>query len=418
MSDYQLAPELLESIKTFVTVLKEHPGMLDHPDLGFFKEYLTSLGAKLPAGGAKAKAPGGGDFTNQAPSSPKQTATPTMEEESEEEPDEPYPQLEEEDLLEADPPNPDQEMGNPDASVSEEDMDKSNEFKIEAVGLFSEQKFDECIQKYTEAIKLNGGSALLFAKRGQAYIQLKKPNACIRDCNRALQINPDSAVAYKFRGRAHRLLGHWIEAANDLRQACKIDFDEQADGWLKEVTPNARKLEEWQLRKKRRDDEKELKLRKRRAQERARAHQEAKQFPQHAEDDGTEPGEGFNLGSMPGFEQLLKDPEVMQLFSDPEVAQAFAEISQNPMNLMKYQNNPKVSKLLKILQSKMGMGGGGGGMPGGFPGGMGGMGGMPGGFPGGMPGGGFPGFGGFGAGGPPPSSGSQPKPSNPGDDLD
>lgn len=36
----------------------------------------------------------------------------------------------------------------------------------------------------------------------------------------------------------HRLLGHWEQAAIDLRQACKIDFDEQADEWLKEVTPH------------------------------------------------------------------------------------------------------------------------------------------------------------------------------------
>ena len=95
-------------------------------------------------------------------------------------------------------------MGNPDGSVSEEDMDKSNELKREAVGFYGEGKYEDCVAKYSEAIKLNGGSALLFAKRGQAFIQLGKPNACIRDCNRALQINPDSAVAYKFRGRAHR----------------------------------------------------------------------------------------------------------------------------------------------------------------------------------------------------------------------
>jgi len=36
----------------------------------------------------------------------------------------------------------------------------------------------------------------------------------------------------------NRLLGHWEQAAIDLRQACKIDFDEQADEWLKEVTPH------------------------------------------------------------------------------------------------------------------------------------------------------------------------------------
>ena len=35
-----------------------------------------------------------------------------------------------------------------------------------------------------------------------------------------------------------RLLGHWEAAAKDLRTACKLDFDEQADEWLREVTPN------------------------------------------------------------------------------------------------------------------------------------------------------------------------------------
>lgn len=86
------------------------------------------------------------------------------------------------------------------------------------------------------------GSALLYAKRGQCYLQTNKPNACIRDCTRALTINPDCAPAYKFRGRAHRLLGQWEQAAQDLRNACKIDFDEQADEWLREVTPNVSTL--------------------------------------------------------------------------------------------------------------------------------------------------------------------------------
>ena len=35
-----------------------------------------------------------------------------------------------------------------------------------------------------------------------------------------------------------RLLGHFVQAAKDLRTACKLDFDEVADEWLKEVTPN------------------------------------------------------------------------------------------------------------------------------------------------------------------------------------
>ena len=59
-------------------------------------------------------------------------------------------------------------------------------------------------------------------------------------------------------------------------------------------------------------------------------------------------------------------------FSDPEVAAAFKDISANPANIMKYQNNPKVMALVTKMASKMGGGGGGGG---GMPG-MGGMGGL------------------------------------------
>merc|ERR1719510_2890123 len=81
-------------------------------------------------------------------------------------------------------------------------------------------------------------------------MKLSKPNACITDCNRAIEINPDNAAAHKYRGRAHRLLGNFLEAAKDLRLACKIDFDDQADEWLREVTPNAKKIEEHERKRK------------------------------------------------------------------------------------------------------------------------------------------------------------------------
>ena len=38
-----------------------------------------------------------------------------------------------------------------------------------------------------------------------------------------------------------RLLGKFTEAAKDLSTACRIDFDETADEWLKEVS----KLNTW-----------------------------------------------------------------------------------------------------------------------------------------------------------------------------
>lgn len=257
---------------------------------------------------------------------------------------------------------------------------------------------------------LNPKNALYYAKRGQVFLKLKKPNAAIRDCNRALHLNPDSAASYKFRGRAQRLLGNWEEAAVDLRQACKLDYDDEADEWLKEVTPNAKKIENHILRQERKRAEKELNERRervRRAQEANRLAEEEKVKQQQQNQDDSD---GFNLGGASGIPS-----DFLDAFSDPEVAAALQDVMSNPGNIMKYQNNPKVMNLLKKFAGAAAGGGGGGfpgmgGMGGGFPGfpGAGGMGG----FPGGM--GGFPGAGDA----PPSNSSSKPKPDNYDDGLD
>lgn len=165
--------------------------------------------------------------------------------------------------------DPSQEMGDDSKEATEEEMDQSNDLRSKAAKAFGDGEFEDAINFYTEAILLYP-HALLYAKRGQAFIKLNKPNAAIRDCDRALQLNPDNASGYKFRGRAYRMLGDWEAAAKDLRQACKLDYDEQIDEWLKEVTPNAKKIEQHKLkqeRKKAERDEKARRERIRRAQE-------------------------------------------------------------------------------------------------------------------------------------------------------
>merc|ERR1719147_129199 len=167
-------------------------------------------------------------------------------------------------ITEPDPETP-HEMGDRNKKeMTDEEMDKFDEKRSEAMGAFSEANWESAISLFTDAILLNPNSAAMFAKRGTCYIKTKKPNACIRDCDRAIQLNPDNASAYKFRGRAYRLLGKFTEAAKDLATACKIDFDEQADEWLKEVQPNAKKLAEHARKRERKAAEREVRDRKER----------------------------------------------------------------------------------------------------------------------------------------------------------
>lgn len=244
------------------------------------------------------------------------------------------------------PPDNDasQEMGDDSKEPTEEEMDQASDLRGKAAKAYSDGNFEGKISKiphnqpllncsvildavnfYTEAILLNP-TALFHAKRGQAFLKLNKPNAAIRDCDRALTLNPDSATAYKFRGRASRLLGNWEDAAKDLRQACKLDYDDEADEWLKEITPNAKKLEQHKIKQERKKAEKELRERK----ERVRLAQEAnkraaEENKKHAdEDDGGDFGMG---GGLP--------PDFMEAFGDPEVAAALQDVMTNPANIMK-----------------------------------------------------------------------------------
>ncbi|XP_046624368.1 hsc70-interacting protein-like isoform X1 [Neodiprion virginianus] len=393
-----VSKEHLAQLKVFTDLCIENPSILHLPDLAFVKTFIEHFGGSVP----DTKSSNTSGYPKFKPQ-PAQSNIPEPE---------PAPESDESDIeldttgvIEPDTDAP-QKMGNPTLQPTEEEVAESQAKRSEAVSAFVENNYEKALSLYTEAIVLNPQASLLYAKRGQLYLMLNKPNACIRDCDRALEINPDSAAAHKFRGRAYRLLGKWEEAANDLRLACKIDFDEQADEWLREVTPNARKIEEHKRKQERKKAEK---IERERMERLKKAREEAKLREDNtrpSQTEGSAPGAGG--GGAPGtgdFYQFLKDPEVLQAFQDPEVGEAFKDISANPANILKYQSNPKIMALINKMASKFG--GAGGGMPPGMAGMAGGMGG----FPGMM--GGMPGFGGTGAA--PPTDPSRPK--NSADDV-
>ncbi|CAG5077063.1 Similar to HIP-R: Hsc70-interacting protein 2 (Drosophila melanogaster) [Cotesia congregata] len=220
--------EHLAPLQRFVELCTANPQMLHLPDLAFVKKFIEHFGGKVPMQAA------GDPPSMEVPMQPSNDEPEQMESESDAESEL---ELDMTNVVEPDN-DPPQKMGNPTVEPTEEEIAEAQSKRSEAVSAFSEKDYEKAIKLYTEAITLNPHAALLYAKRGQVFLEMKKPNACIRDCDRALELNPDSAAAHKFRGRANQLLGNFEEAATDLRLACKFDFDEQADEWLREVTPN------------------------------------------------------------------------------------------------------------------------------------------------------------------------------------
>lgn len=215
---------------------------------------------------------------------------------------------------------PPQPMGDATKEPTDDEREQASTLRGEAAAHFSEQRYEDAVASYEKAIELNPTNALFYAKRGQCYLKLNKPNACIRDCKRALELNCDSAAAYKYRGRAYRLLGDWESAAKDLRQACNIDFDEEADEWLREVQPRAQKLEAHKIKQERKKAEKADRDRLERVRRAQEANKKAAEEQKRQEKAGAADG---------GADDEFDQADLLNAFKDPEVAAAFQDSELN-----------------------------------------------------------------------------------------
>ncbi|OVA19536.1 Heat shock chaperonin-binding [Macleaya cordata] len=394
----------LNQLKHFVDQCKSNPSLLSDPSLSFFRDYLESLGANLPAsaykhGDSKSRAVDESDEDIEDVEDEDSHSTKPAEDQGYE-----SDEIVESDIeLEGDVVEPDndplQKMGDSSIEVTDESRDASQTAKGQAMEALSEGKLDEAIEHLTEAIMLNPTSAIMYATRATVFIKMKKPNAAIRDANAALEINPDSAKGYKSRGMAKAMLGQWEEAAKDLHVASKIDFDEEIQAVLKKVEPNAHKIEEHRRKYDRLHKEKEERKiereRQRRRAEAQAAYEKAKKQEQSSSSrmpggmpggfpggfpggmpggfpggmpggmpggfpggmPGGMPGgfPGSAPGGMPGnidMSKILNDPELMAAFKDPEVMAALQDVMKNPANIAKHQANPRVAPIIAKMMSK------------------------------------------------------------------
>lgn len=126
--------------------------------------------------------------------------------------------------------------------LSEEQLDIQAAAKEAAAEALHDGHLDVALVKYTEAIKIGNPTAMLYGKRAELLLKLRRPRACIEDCTGALAINPDSGKAFRIRGKAHRRLGNWREAHHDLSMGQKLDFDDETVDEQKFVAEKWRKI--------------------------------------------------------------------------------------------------------------------------------------------------------------------------------
>ncbi|OLQ09664.1 TPR repeat-containing thioredoxin TDX [Symbiodinium microadriaticum] len=157
----------VEALETLVTKLKEDPSLVYDPKLAFFKEFVLSWGAKVPEAKPKPK---------EEPKAP--AAEPANEDEEEdeepEEPEDPDPERLEEDPEPYPPQGPSENC-----ELSDSELDKQGELKQAAAEAQEDGNLAKALEKLTEAFQIGNVSAMMFAKRAELLLKLKRPCACI-----------------------------------------------------------------------------------------------------------------------------------------------------------------------------------------------------------------------------------------------
>ncbi|CAH8576253.1 unnamed protein product [Heterobilharzia americana] len=287
-------PEQLALLKEFVSLLKKKPEVLATPELSFFREWLSSIGANIPS-----------SQTSRPASTPLSEVDSGADETSESE-------IEFDDEVLSLEVVHGLEMGDEGIEVTDEMLDQAEEKKSEAMAKMSAGDFSEAVSLFTEAIKLNPQSALFHARRASScFIKMNKPSHAITDCDKAISLNPDSAQPYKWRGFANKMVGNWEAAYSDLQTSLRLDYSDDAYEAMKEVEPKHKRIFEHNMKYERKrqeklDREKRDRIRKAR-EERERAQKEAEK------DNFGMP----NNGDMPGMDNAFS-----QLFNDSELVSA------------------------------------------------------------------------------------------------
>ncbi|KAL8165873.1 UNVERIFIED_CONTAM: hypothetical protein K2H54_056070 [Gekko kuhli] len=225
-----------------------------------------------------------------------------------------------------------QEMGDENVRLTSKMMDQADEKREEAFDALEKGDLQRALDLFTEAVKLNPQSSVMYVNRASIFVKLKKPTAAIRDCNKASEINPKSALPYKWRGKAYILLGQWNKAAEDFTRACQWDCDEETNALLQMVQLRLQKIAEYNQKCKQKQELKDIQEQ----LEKVRLALEEQESIQREEN-------SWDQMARAGRKHL----KFFFMLLDPRMLMAFLDVVWNPENIYKYRKKPFLIRLTR-----------------------------------------------------------------------
>lgn len=98
-----------------------------------------------------------------------------------------------------------------------------NILKDKGNAALAENKFEEAIKYYTEAINLDPKNHVLYSNRSAAYAKANKYAQALQDADKTVELKPDWGKGYSRRGTALAYLGRTDEAIATYEKGLQVD---------------------------------------------------------------------------------------------------------------------------------------------------------------------------------------------------
>ncbi|KAI9343451.1 hypothetical protein DFJ73DRAFT_841641 [Zopfochytrium polystomum] len=203
---------------------------------------------------------------------------------------------------------------------------KAEALKAAGNKLMGSQQYKEAIEKYTEAIAIDGSNAVYYSNRAAAYSQDGDHANAVEDAKRAIEVDPDFSKAYSRMGHAYFCLGSFADAVDAYERGLRLDPGNQS---MKQSLVTAKqKLDESGAGK-------------------------AATSSRGASGAGAGAGAGgLDFGSMlsnPAFmnmaSQFMSNPAMSQMLNNPAIAQMAQNLMSNPEELQNLMRNPEMARM-------------------------------------------------------------------------